>query len=615
MKKLILLSDGTGNSARALAKTNVWRTYQALDLSSGDQLAQYDDGVGTSALKPLAILGGAFGWGLKRNVLHLYKFLCRNYVPAKDAPDGMADEIHAFGFSRGAFTIRLLMGLVLKQGLVRAHSEEELDYLANAAYRAYRKQSFNRPASLSGIGRPFRDFFVGLQNRMLGLAPYTKDLNTQVEGIRYLGLWDTVDAYGMPIKELKAGIDRFIWPLLFDNNTPSGKINAARHALALDDERETFHPLVWDLKDMPDTSKIEQVWFAGMHADVGGGYPDDGLAHVPLLWVLAGAQSAGLRFKPSVLSDYAAVATPLGCMHDSRAGVTSYYRYSPRLATALCAPFAPDIHASVQIRIEHGGDRYAPISIPSPPTKQLQYDMAWDTVWWRRVAYWSMLAVTAFLASLAFWELPAPWGDAWAQVVVNPLIDWARGASRDIFANPLENMRKNPTAVLASLLAIVACFMWGRLLAGRINDRAEEIWEQRPSSNQIEWTKQSIQRFRGLSVGGVVVALAIVLATWHLGGDLRWAVGFLLAAIGFAAWRRGYDARRLADLKAGKSASIRGWALRLAYRLRTSKPVVAFAKWMSHTAVPFLFAAALVGGAAYAVYRLLKITGFFGMPV
>src|SRR5262244_2019316 len=78
-KNIILLSDGTGNSAAKLQKTNVWRVYDALDLSRDDQLAEYDDGVGTSSLRPLALLGSAFGVGLARNVRHLYAFLSRNY--------------------------------------------------------------------------------------------------------------------------------------------------------------------------------------------------------------------------------------------------------------------------------------------------------------------------------------------------------------------------------------------------------------------------------------------------------------------------------------------------------------------------------------------------------
>jgi uncharacterized protein (DUF2235 family) len=70
---------GTGNSSAAVWRTNVWRTFEALDLSNSDQIAFYDDGVGTSSFKPLALLGGAFGFGLKRNVIDIYKFVCRNY--------------------------------------------------------------------------------------------------------------------------------------------------------------------------------------------------------------------------------------------------------------------------------------------------------------------------------------------------------------------------------------------------------------------------------------------------------------------------------------------------------------------------------------------------------
>ena len=100
-KKIILLSDGTGNSAAKINKTNVWRLYQALDLSDGDQIACYDDGVGTSNLRILKLLGGAFGIGLARNVRDLYKFLCQHYQPG--------DEIYVFGFSRGAFTARMIV--------------------------------------------------------------------------------------------------------------------------------------------------------------------------------------------------------------------------------------------------------------------------------------------------------------------------------------------------------------------------------------------------------------------------------------------------------------------------------------------------------------------------
>src|SRR6201746_2433766 len=117
-RKIILLSDGTGNSSAKVWRTNVWRTFEALDLSGSDQVAFYDDGVGTSSFKPLAILGGVFGAGLARNVIDIYKSACPNYQDD-------SDDIYCFGFSRGAFTIRVVVGLIISQGLVSADNESE----------------------------------------------------------------------------------------------------------------------------------------------------------------------------------------------------------------------------------------------------------------------------------------------------------------------------------------------------------------------------------------------------------------------------------------------------------------------------------------------------------
>src|SRR5262245_41310373 len=97
LKRIVVLSDGTGNAAASVWRTNVWRVFELLNLTGRDQVAKYDDGIGSSAFKPMALLAGAFGWGLKRNVIDLYKFACRNYAP--DA------QIFAFGFSRGALTV------------------------------------------------------------------------------------------------------------------------------------------------------------------------------------------------------------------------------------------------------------------------------------------------------------------------------------------------------------------------------------------------------------------------------------------------------------------------------------------------------------------------------
>src|ERR1700730_8469936 len=136
-RNLIVLSDGTGNSAAAASKTNVWRLYLALDVTDGTQIADFSDGVGTSNIKPLRILGQALGFGVQLNVLRLYKFLCRNYVPG--------DQIWAFGFSRGAFTIRVLVGLIEKEVLASWETEADLDRNALASYRAFREEAFKSP--------------------------------------------------------------------------------------------------------------------------------------------------------------------------------------------------------------------------------------------------------------------------------------------------------------------------------------------------------------------------------------------------------------------------------------------------------------------------------------
>jgi uncharacterized protein (DUF2235 family) len=148
IKNIVLLSDGTGNSSAKLFKTNVWRLYQALDLTDPTaQVAQYDDGVGTSSSKWLAAVTGAFGFGLKRNVLDLYRFVCRNYSWGPDngrAAEGAGagnpahedDRIFGFGFSRGAFTIRVVASFIARIGLVRyTGSEEQLQRDAEIAYR------------------------------------------------------------------------------------------------------------------------------------------------------------------------------------------------------------------------------------------------------------------------------------------------------------------------------------------------------------------------------------------------------------------------------------------------------------------------------------------------
>ena len=112
-KNIIICSDGTGNRGGTGNDTNVWRIFNGVDLnySKKKQITHYDDGVGTEDFKYLKILGGAFGWGMTRNIIHAYKFLCRNYKAD--------DDIYLFGFSRGAYTVRALSAFITYSGVIK----------------------------------------------------------------------------------------------------------------------------------------------------------------------------------------------------------------------------------------------------------------------------------------------------------------------------------------------------------------------------------------------------------------------------------------------------------------------------------------------------------------
>lgn len=151
-KNIVLFSDGTGNGSASPFKTNVWRLYQAIDIKppknpkdpkTPEQLVYYDNGVGTENFKPIAALGGALGIGVWANVRDIYTFVCRNFDEG--------DQIYGFGFSRGAFTIRLLMGLIGKCGLLKANSEAELIRCVQMAYEAYRRDFLIRASKQRGM--------------------------------------------------------------------------------------------------------------------------------------------------------------------------------------------------------------------------------------------------------------------------------------------------------------------------------------------------------------------------------------------------------------------------------------------------------------------------------
>jgi uncharacterized protein (DUF2235 family) len=523
-RNLVVFSDGTGNSAAKLFKTNVWRLYQALDLADGPaeapderrQLAFYDDGVGTSSFKPLAVLGGAFGWGLKRNVLDLYGFLCRNYAPG--------DRIYAFGFSRGAFTIRILLGLVVKQGLLAGCDEGELERYSRDAWRAYRR-GYTQTGGHVEMLRNVRDRVVAALRRWNGHRPYA-ELTERAEGgcgritvpeIAFVGAWDTVAAYGLPLAELTRGFDQWVYPLSMPNYVLSPKVRKACHALSLDDERDTFHPLIWDevreaeLEGV-DPDRLEQVWFAGMHADVGGGYPDDGLAHVPLMWMIQKARAAKLRFKPLALRTLEEACCRLGPLHDSRRGLAGYYRYQPRKLSARMDPPDPTarimrdpdpkrallrsvkVHASVLARIAAGGDRYAPMVLPAayevvggadgpreadPAARAARQEWVWNDIWHRRVNYFLTVGASLFLAAMPLIDrlvLPPAASCLGPQCALAPFFGALDYVLPGLAQPWIDAFTGHPALTLAAILVLVLLLLRGGSLQRRSLDRMRRLW-------------------------------------------------------------------------------------------------------------------------------------------
>ncbi|WP_398468826.1 DUF2235 domain-containing protein [Tardiphaga sp.] len=536
-RNIVLLSDGTGNSSAKVWRTNVWRTFEALDLSGSDQVAFYDDGVGTSSFKPWAILGGAFGFGLKRNVIDIYKFACRNYR-------GDEDNIFGFGFSRGAFTIRVVMGLILHEGLVSADSETELDEKARAAYRAYRRKRYHTVW-------PFRpeDWLRNLRDWLRPL-PYDHDTNRQVARIRFIGVWDTVSAYGMPVDEMTRGISKYIYPLeLPDHQLVRARVTRACQALALDEERTTFHPELWDEKVVPPQQfnpetpraivdeQLSQVWFAGVHSNVGGGYPDDSLAHIPLLWMITEARHCGLKFK----SDYsnppqppppgAVIADPDtfksvtskrdkdGRIYNPRQGLGGYYRYGPRKLVQLCnikyskreddevLIERPKIHESVFRRLSNRAHAYAPIGLPplydvvTDDGRILTSDQygietaaqararadaqehVWNEVWKRRIVYFLTVAATTALVIF-----PLVSGAQKSDEFTSP-IRWVSDILRTLqgflpgFAKTwIDGYARAPISFVVMVAILVALLLWGTRIAHRSQDLMGAIWRRRPAA-------------------------------------------------------------------------------------------------------------------------------------
>jgi uncharacterized protein (DUF2235 family) len=271
-KRLVVCCDGTWNrpdqvSGGSVAPTNVTKVALGVAAEDGDgatQVLHYQKGVGTRRFEHLS--GGALGLGLSRDVQDCYRFLVESYEPG--------DALYFFGFSRGAFTARSLAGLVRNSGILRLqHADRIKD--AWSLYRARADQT--KPTGVEA--QIFRRMY-----------------SHEDPEIHFLGMWDTVGSLGIPIPIpfLNKVVNKR-WG--FHDTALSSRVRFAYHALAIDEKRGPFEPTLWKQQRHSRDQTLEQVWFAGVHCDVGGGYHEPELAEIPLLWMVDRARGAGLAFR------------------------------------------------------------------------------------------------------------------------------------------------------------------------------------------------------------------------------------------------------------------------------------------------------------------------------
>jgi uncharacterized protein (DUF2235 family) len=293
-KKIVVCCDGTWNTAGQQrngkpSSTNVDKIrgmIPAVDSNGVAQEVYYRAGVGT---KPWELLrGGAFGYGLSQNVVHAYEFLVSTYEPG--------DQLFLFGFSRGAFTVRSLAGLVRNSGILQPAERGRV----KEAFELYRdKQKPTDPGPTRFRAKHSREEFR----------------------IRFIGVWDTVGALGIPI--LGPGWLTPAWQQVnkrwsFHDTTLSSQVDGAFQALAIDEQRSVFKPTLWNQQPDAAGQVLEQAWFAGHHCAVGGGLTDAALPDIALRWMAERAEKFGLEFQPGAIGGLR--PDPMAEFRDSRSG-------------------------------------------------------------------------------------------------------------------------------------------------------------------------------------------------------------------------------------------------------------------------------------------------------
>lgn len=412
MKNIVICCDGTGNEISENI-SNVLKLYRCLrktGRTEPQQLVFYDPGVGTLARPDpwrklmqdaSAIFGLATGYGLDDNVLAAYEFLVDNYHED--------DDIYLFGFSRGAYTVRALAGLIHKVGLV---SPQQVN-LAGSGLTAYKQFSTSeQPApgldlkALTDAGGEGGQNSKEPRTRDDQAAQFARILSARWPVIKFVGVWDTVASVIVPRP------DRLYWPTLqelaFTQVNPS--VQVFRQAISIDERRRMFRLKPWDEGQTFMTNRFSQtnnaspqdsrqVWFAGVHADIGGGYPEkeSGLSKFPLIWMIGEAVACGLAVNRRTVNQLAwgvqRKGSPFSYVapdirqdpHKSLSGVWWALEYLPKAdkykewksrhswlghylpdAEPRVIPDGAFVHGSVVKRMEQV-DEYRPVNYPANP--------------------------------------------------------------------------------------------------------------------------------------------------------------------------------------------------------------------------------------------------------
>jgi len=318
-KRIVICADGTWNrpeeDVESDVPTNVLRLARAIQPVCARGVPQqvfYDWGIGSYHSR---VVGGATGRGIHKNIMDAYRYIVQNYAP--DA------EIFLFGFSRGAYTVRSLCGLINNCGILKRPDAR----LIQQAFDHYKKPGakFHPEAEAS----------VEFRGRHSHAS----------REVRFVGVWDTVGALGIPFSLLGLfdGKDEF-----YDSKLGSN-VRIARHAVAIDETRRDFEPTLWERREGLD---LQQVWFAGVHTDLGGGYAPDKQGRLasdhPLEWMVGEADAAGLGFEPHLAATLN--ASPEAPIHRSRRHIYRLRRPLRRTLTDADADLG--IHASVKARFE-----------------------------------------------------------------------------------------------------------------------------------------------------------------------------------------------------------------------------------------------------------------------